>query len=70
MIQHDTPTSSNISRLKYDDAAGKLYIEFRSGKTYVYDDFSYDAWNQFISAPSAGQFFNQRIRDAYKGRPV
>jgi hypothetical protein len=70
MITHDTPTSTNIARLLYDQDAGVLKIEFRSGKIYEYEDVSYDLWNQFTTAPSAGKFFNERIKNAYKGRPV
>lgn len=70
MITHDTPTSSNIARLQYDEEVGKMQVEFRSGKTYEYDDVPYDIWNAFVSAPSAGKFFNSTIKDVYKGRQV
>jgi hypothetical protein len=64
--QHDTPTSSNIARLKYDPDTAVLSIEFRSGKTYKYADVPYDIFNAFISAPSAGKFFNSTIKGVYK----
>ncbi len=70
MITHDTPTSSNIARLKYFPEKGVMQIEFRNNKTYEYEDVSYDTWNQFINAPSAGRFFNERVKNAYKGRAV
>lgn len=70
MITHDTPTSTNISRLKYDDQIGTLYIEFRSGKEYKYEGVDYETWNNFISAPSAGQYFNSVIKNRFKGIPV
>jgi hypothetical protein len=70
MITHDTPTSSNIARLKYDDKQGILDVEFRSGKTYRYSNVPYDIWNAFISAPSAGKFFNSTIKGVYKESQV
>lgn len=66
MITHDTPTSSNIARLKYDPETAILHVEFRSGKTYKYADLPMDIWNAFISAPSAGKFFNSTIKDVYR----
>lgn len=70
MITHDTPDSSNIARIEYDADTGTMFIDFRSGKRYRYSDVSTDLWNQFIDAPSAGQFFNQRVKSAYKGVEV
>lgn len=70
MITHDTPTSSNIARLKYDPETGNLDIEFRSGKTYRFQDIDYDTWNALIEAPSAGQYFNQNIKGKYTNYPV
>lgn len=68
MTTHDTPTSTNIARLKYDEQTAELHVEFRSGKTYVYAEVPYDIWNAFISAPSAGKFFNSTIKGVYKER--
>jgi hypothetical protein len=70
MITHDTPNSSNIAQVKYDDDRGTLYIDFRSGKTYRYDDVPYEIWNGLLEAPSVGQYFNQNIKNQYKGIPV
>lgn len=66
MTTHDTPTSSNIARLHYDAETAVLKIEFRSGKTYSYEDIPYDIFNAFVSAPSAGKFFNTTIKGVYK----
>ncbi len=66
MITHDTPESSNIARLSYDEENSTLTVEFRNGKRYSYLDVHYETWNEFISAPSAGKFFNQHIQGKYK----
>lgn len=66
MLTHDTPHSSNIARLNYNDDKGELMIEFRSGKFYRYHDVPYETWNKLIEAPSAGQFFNANIKGKFK----
>jgi hypothetical protein len=70
MITHDTPTSSNIARLQYDEETGELSVLFRSGKTYQYEGVDSDTWNAFTTAPSAGRFFNQEIKGKYKEQQV
>ena len=70
VVLQDTPSSSNIASLAYNGDAGVLYVQFRSGKTYRYEDVSPDTWNAFIEAESAGKFFQQRIRDAYSSAVV
>lgn len=70
MITHDTPNSSNIARLNYDDDKGMLMIEFRSGKMYRYHNVDYNTWNKLIEAPSTGQFFNSQIRGKFKEEQV
>jgi hypothetical protein len=62
-----TPSSSNIARIAHDGQSGSLFIEFRSGKTYKYEDVSPDTWNAFVEAESVGKFFASRIKEAYKG---
>lgn len=66
MVVHDTPDSTNIARLIYNDETGVLDVEFRSGKTYRYHDVDYDTWNGLIEADSVGRYFNQNIRDRFK----
>lgn len=66
MITHDTPNSSNIARLNYDDAKGMLMIQFRSGKMYRYHDVPYEVWNYLIEAPSVGRAFNSDIKGKFK----
>jgi hypothetical protein len=70
MITHDTPNSSNIARLSYDDEKGNLMIEFRSGKMYRYYDVPMEIWTGLISADSVGRFFNSNIRGKFKEEQV
>jgi hypothetical protein len=70
VVIQETPSSSNISRIAHNGESGVLYVEFRSGKTYRYEDVSPDTWNAFIEAPSVGNFFHARIKDAYKSALV
>jgi len=61
---HDTPESTNISRLVYVDF--NLDIEFRNGRKYRYEQVPEDVFEEFTKAPSAGRFFNQNIQGKFK----
>ncbi len=57
--------SSVLTAVEYDPEALTLDVIFMSGKRYTYfgvPDWKYD---QLITAKSAGQYFNENIRDQY-----
>jgi KTSC domain len=62
----DTPESSNISRIGYDDGNQVLYVEFKSGGTYQYFDVAEQMFADMKSASSKGQFLAQNIKGAYR----
>ncbi len=62
--------SSVIRRFAYDPAARALWIEFTTGRRYIYDDVPVDVAEAFGLALSKGIFFNKRIRDDFKSREV
>ena len=70
MITHDTPDSSHIARLQYDETSSQLIIEFRNGKKYSYSDVPYEIWNDFIESPSAGKYFSANIRGKYQEKNI
>lgn len=70
MITHDTPTSSNIARIIYNDDNGDLDVEFRSGKTYRYHNVPYEVWNFLIEAPSVGRAFNSDVKGKFKEEQI
>lgn len=57
--------SSAIRAVAYDEQTLHLNISFTSGGTYTY--YSVPAWKYsgLITAASAGQYFNDHIRDQH-----
>ena len=62
--------SAVIRRFAYDLAKRELWIEFVTGRRYIYDDVPADVAEAFGMALSKGIFFNHRIRDAFACRDV
>lgn len=61
MIHSATPQSTAISRIEFDDVRGQITVTFTKGGTITEpcDRATYEA---FKLAPSAGKFFNERLR--------
>jgi KTSC domain len=57
--------SSNLRRCSYDIETEVLQIQFVSGKTYSYQGVPASVYNGLLDASSAGQFFNQNIKNIY-----
>ena len=80
-IRHETPVSSAIAELIYDDemegmeepeeaallegGVGRLEITFTDGRSYVIDNFPEEELNRWLDAPSVGVYFNYFIRGNY-----
>lgn len=67
------PESSAIQAADYDPEGRTLDVTFTSGRRYTY--FSVPDWefDGLVTATSAGEYFNTRIRDQYaykERRPV
>jgi ribonuclease BN (tRNA processing enzyme) len=56
-------TSTNIRSAGWNDT--RLYIQFNSGKTYVYFDVPEGVLDQMHQAESVGKFFHASIRNVY-----
>lgn len=57
-----------IDRISFDDDTGTLYVSFRETGKYLYYDVSAAIFEAFCRAPSAGTFFNKRIKDHFRCR--
>lgn len=57
--------SSNLSRIAYDEDNQYLYIEFKSGKICLYKNVPQIEYENLMSSPSHGIYFNAYIRNAY-----
>ena len=62
--------STVISRFIYDPAKRELWIEFVTGRRYVYEEVPDEVAQALASAFSKGTYFNTRIRDHFEFREV
>ncbi len=62
--------SSVIRRFVYCPDDCELWVEFTTGRRYVYSDVPDEVASTFRSAFSKGIYFNTRIRDRYPCREV
>jgi len=62
--------SSAIRRVTYNPKTQKMNVKFvGTGKQYTYVGVPKDVYDDFIDASSAGQFFNDNIKDDYIAVP-
>lgn len=45
---------------------GNAAMTLRNGQVYEIFDITEETYNQWMSAPSIGAFYNKNIKDAYK----
>jgi hypothetical protein len=62
--------STVIRRFAYDQNERALWVEFTTGRRYVYEDVPEDVATTFRSAFAKGAYFNTRIRDRFRFREV
>lgn len=62
--------SSVIRRFVYCPDNLELWVEFTTGRRYVYSQVPEEVANTFRSAFSKGVYFNTRIRDCYPYREI
>jgi hypothetical protein len=62
--------STVIRRFAYCPDDEQLWVEFNSGRRYVYSGVPAEVADTFRSAFAKGVYFNTRIRDFYPHREV
>jgi hypothetical protein len=62
--------STVISRFVYDPAERELWVEFTTGRRYVYSQVPDEVAGALRSAFAKGVYFNTRIRDKFPHREV
>ena len=62
--------SSVIRRFAYCPDSGQLWVEFTTGRRYVYADVPEEVGNALRHAFAKGGYFNTRIRDRFPYREV
>ena len=58
--------SSNLREVGYEPNSHVLEILFADGGLYHYFDVPESMYEALLAATSAGRFFHQKIRDAYR----
>lgn len=59
----NTPKSSAVKSLSYNENRQDLQVSFKSGKLYIYTPVSQAFFNKLSKAESKGKFFNQHIKN-------
>lgn len=59
--------SSNIVAVGHDAETSKLFVQFKSGGTYQYDNVPPEAHAAFVGAESVGKHFHAEIKGKYEG---
>ena len=62
--------STVIRRFVYDEMEQNLWVEFTSGRKYVYSNVLEEVASTLRSAFAKGVYFNSRIKDRYPHREV
>lgn len=56
--------SSNVEFFGYNDRNG-LFVQFKSGSTYLYENIETEVLQELDQAESVGQFLRKRILNSY-----
>jgi hypothetical protein len=60
--------SSRIRAVGYDPKSQALEVEFSDGRLVLYNGVSQEVHRQFMAAPSATSFFEDKIDENYSSR--
>jgi KTSC domain len=58
--------SSAVSSIEYDPDRKEMYVTFTSGSRYTYFKVPQDVYENWLAAPSIGEYFSEHIRDRYE----
>lgn len=66
MQSFETPTSSNIKAVEYEDQTRQMVVHFRNGGSYTVHDVDSTMYYEFKGAPAPGKFFHARIKERHR----
>lgn len=67
-MNHKKVKSTNIESVAHEDST--LEIKFKSGATYSYANVHPNTVRALMNAKSKGTYFNEKIRDRFKGKKI
>lgn len=62
--------STNLVRVGYNTRTAEMGVEFSSGSTVIYQDVPINVFQGFLTAFSAGGYYNREVRGQYRGLPT
>jgi hypothetical protein len=62
----ETPESSTIMRIGYDNVSQIMTVEFKNSGTYNYFDVQPHMFEGIRNAPSKGQYLAQQVKGTYR----
>lgn len=65
-MQRTSVESSAIAEVGYDATTNTLEILFKSGHVYQYFDVPQTTHDEFMAAPSIGQYYTSYIRNVFR----
>lgn len=66
MDSFETPSSSNIRSVEYEDQTRQMIVHFRNGGSYTVHGVDSTLFYEFKGAPSPGKFFHSRIKGRHR----
>ena len=70
MFERKAVQSKDLAIVGYDPEKSELEVTFRAGGVYVYSNVPADIYQQLLSAPSHGTFFNKNVKDLFPAQKL
>jgi KTSC domain len=65
LIVIETPESSNVESIAYDEQLEELSVTFRKSGLYVYESVPQYVWDELVAASSKGGYVNASIKPRF-----
>lgn len=63
MVEYQDVESSNVAAVGHN--MGDLYVKFKNGSEYKYDNVPESEYQALLSAASVGKYLNSNIKGSY-----
>jgi hypothetical protein len=69
-MQRKRVSSSKVRSIGYDEKMRTLEVEMSTGQVFQYSGVYPEVYRQFMAAPNATTFFDDKIADEYTAKRV
>lgn len=59
--------SSTVARTVYNEAEKIMFVEFKNGKQYQYNQFPVEEWQKLLQAESIGKYIHAHVKGNFQG---